>query len=118
MTPIWIVTTTDVELFIPTTSTDGTCDVLIDLFKDVDVPTFRWNVDLWEHYEIRIDNDRCEFTDPTGRLVDVYNDDVFLLSAKALRRTCCRSPRKIVVGQLGVCKVGTSSNLIDSRRYF
>lgn len=70
------------ELFIPTTSTDGTCDVLIDLFKDADVPTFRWNVDLWEHYEVRIDNDRCEFTDPTGRLVDVYNDDVFLLWRK------------------------------------
>jgi hypothetical protein len=71
-----------VGLFIPTSSTDGTCDVLVGLFKDADVPTFRWNVDLWEHYEVRINNDRCEFSDPTGRLVDLYKDDVFLLWRK------------------------------------
>jgi len=52
------------------------------LLKDADVPTFRWNVDLWEHYEVRIENDRCEFVDPTGRSVDLYNDDVFLLWRK------------------------------------
>ena len=69
-------------LFIPTSSTDGTCDVLVGLFKDAGVPTFRWNVDLWEHYEVGIENDRCEFVDPTGRSVDLYNDDVFLLWRK------------------------------------
>jgi hypothetical protein len=52
------------------------------LFKNADVPTFRWNVDLWEHYEVRIDNNRCEFSDPTGRFVDLYKDDVFLLWRK------------------------------------
>jgi hypothetical protein len=52
------------------------------LFREIDVPIFRWNVDLWEHYEIRIENGRCEFIDPTGRSVDLYSDDVFLLWRK------------------------------------
>lgn len=83
------------ELFIPTSSTDGTCDVFVGLFKEAGVPTFRWNVDLWEHYEVRIDNDRCEFVDPTGRSVDLYNDDVFLLWRKPFVELAVESQQRL-----------------------
>jgi hypothetical protein len=84
-----------VGLFIPTSSTDGTCDVLVGLFKDADVPIFRWNVDLWEHYEIKIDNERCEFVDPTGRSIDLYSDDVFLLWRKPFIELAVESQQRL-----------------------
>jgi hypothetical protein len=84
-----------VGLFIPTTSTDGTCDVLVGLFEEAGVPAFRWNVDLWEHYEVRIEDDRCEFADPTGRLVDLYKDDVFLLWRKPFVELATESKQRL-----------------------
>jgi hypothetical protein len=69
-------------LLIPTNSVDGTCDALVRILKETGQPFFRWNVDLWQHYETFFDGACFLFTDPTGRTVDATSTDVVLLWRK------------------------------------
>jgi hypothetical protein len=68
--------------FIPTNSVDGTTDALLQIAAETGVSLFRWNIDLWQDYEICFDGEHFRFSDPLGRTVDVLGDDVFLLWRK------------------------------------
>jgi len=69
-------------IFLPTNSNDGTSDVLVPLFNAVGVSVFRWNVDLWDKYEITVSPGHFKFEDPRGRTCDIHSHDVFLLWRK------------------------------------
>ena len=70
------------QLLILTNSSDGTCDILLELFKSRNVPFFRWNIDLWQHYEIIYSERSISIADPVGRVVDISNPDLYLLWRK------------------------------------
>jgi hypothetical protein len=69
-------------LFVPTNSVDGTCDSLVREFAERNIGFLRWNIDLWQSYEIVATPGRMTVTDPTGRSVDLTAPDVFLLWRK------------------------------------
>jgi hypothetical protein len=68
--------------FIPTNSCDATCDILLQIFMSEQISVFRWNIDLWQSYEIVVTDHALTVTDPTGRLVDLTAPDVYLLWRK------------------------------------
>jgi len=70
------------QILILTNSADGTCDVLAGLFKSRNLSFFRWNIDLWQHYEISFSERSITIADPTGRVVDISNPELFLLWRK------------------------------------
>jgi hypothetical protein len=69
-------------LLIPTNSVDGTCDGLMQIARETGLPVFRWNIDLWQHYETSFDGKHFYLSDPTGRKIDATADEVFLLWRK------------------------------------
>ena len=69
-------------LLIPTNSADGTCDSLVRVLKETGQGFFRWNIDLWRHYETRFDGNGFFFSDPTGRTVDATKANVLLIWRK------------------------------------
>lgn len=59
-------------LLILTNSMDGTTDLLMPfLTKKCEV--FRFNIDLWHHYQIQINEHKFEFKDPSSRVI---NEDI------------------------------------------
>lgn len=70
------------KLLVLTNSVDGTCDVLVEIFKKYNIPIFRWNIDLWQHYEIVNSYKECLISDPTGRVVDLDDPELFLVWRK------------------------------------
>lgn len=70
------------QLLILTNSTDGTCDSLVYLLKQRGVPFFRWNVDLWRHYEINVTQATFSITDPLGRSINLAHGKALLLWRK------------------------------------
>jgi len=70
------------ELLIFTNSADGTSDILVDLFKKRNLPLFRWNIDLWQHYEILMSERDTLISDPLGRSISISNPNLFLLWRK------------------------------------
>jgi hypothetical protein len=69
-------------VLIPTNSVDGTCDGLIKIAGETGLKVFRWNIDLWQHYETQFDGQHFIFADPTGRAIDATDDEVVLLWRK------------------------------------
>lgn len=55
-------------LLIITSSLDGTVDLLLEELGDH--PVFRFNIDLWSHYNFLIDADGFMIEDPLGRRAD------------------------------------------------
>lgn len=64
-------------LLIWTHSLDGTTDLVIDRLKDI--PTFRFNVDLWREYRWSVSPRGFQLEDPTGRSCDSHDGVVFYL---------------------------------------
>lgn len=65
-----------------TNSIDGTSDSLISLLEEISIEYFRWNIDLWQNYDISYSEKNCYISDPVGRIVDLLNPGVFLLWRK------------------------------------
>lgn len=70
------------QFLILTNSADGTCDSLVRLLKQRNIAFFRWNVDLWQHYEINTTPLDFTVTDPTGRTIHLADHELFLLWRK------------------------------------
>lgn len=70
------------KLLILTNSADGTCDSLVYLLKQRNLLFFRWNIDLWQNYEISVTPTSFTLTDPTGRKINLGDRNLFLLWRK------------------------------------
>lgn len=70
------------QFLILTNSVDTTSDIIVNLMKSNGIEFFRWNIDLWRHYEINTNGDLFWISDPTGRSIDAGGRDVFLLWRK------------------------------------
>lgn len=49
-------------------SQDRTTDIIVEELKPY--PVFRWNIDLWEEYSVRVTHEGFTITDPEGRAAD------------------------------------------------
>lgn len=70
------------QYLIATNSVDGTADALVPLLEAQGVDVFRWNIDLWSHYEIVNSPGGHYIIDPTGRTIDLNNNRSLLLWRK------------------------------------
>lgn len=66
-------------ILIITNSDDGTADQIIKSFGPQNF--FRWNIDLWQSYDLSWSNSLL-IADPTGRCIDLQNDDFVALWRK------------------------------------
>lgn len=91
-------------LFVPTNSIDGSADVLAHLCRVQEVGLFRWNIDLWDSYEVDIRHSCFLFRDPTGRQVDILDPSTLVLLRKPILQTVdwpeARVDKKVFDGQL------------------
>ena len=62
------------EILILTNSYDGTANLIQEILKKKNLKFLRWNVDLWEKYEIYFDKDHFSVTDPIGNSVSSNNN--------------------------------------------
>jgi hypothetical protein len=67
------------KLLIITNSDDGTADQLVNLSKSESI--FRWNIDLWQSYELSWGSS-LTIVDPLGRCLDLVHDDYVALWRK------------------------------------
>jgi hypothetical protein len=70
------------KLLISTNSMDGTADALVSVAAERGLEVFRWNIDLWRHYDLRVHGTGFVLEDPTGRTVDASSDDVLMIWRK------------------------------------
>lgn len=77
-----------------TNSIDGTADALCGLLNEEGTPAFRWNVDLWQHYEIQSTQDRFQVVDPLGRKADLLSETCFLIWRKPFTAQMTFDPRQ------------------------
>ena len=57
------------QILILTNSHDGTANIIQDILTKKKQKFFRWNVDLWEKYEIYFDQDHFFIKDPVNNSV-------------------------------------------------
>lgn len=69
------------KLFVISNSIDATSDALISLCKKSNMDHFRWNVDLWENYEVNVDNSQSKIA-INNRIIDLINDDYLTIWRK------------------------------------
>lgn len=62
------------KLFIISNSIDSTSDVLISLCNKYNVEHFRWNIDLWQSYQITVSSTESKI-EINSRSIDILNDD-------------------------------------------
>ena len=62
------------EVLILTNSFDGTSNIIQEILKKKDIKFLRWNVDLWDKYEIYFDQDHFSITDPVNNSISSKND--------------------------------------------
>jgi len=72
----------DESFLIVTNSADGTSDCLVRLLAQENRMFLRWNIDLWQHYEITVTNHTHSVSDPTGRTIDLADRNTILLWRK------------------------------------
>lgn len=70
------------QLLILTNSVDGTCDSIVKIMEETNQKFFRWNIDLWQNYEIKFSNGLFNIVDPIGRDISINNSEVKLLWRK------------------------------------
>lgn len=70
------------SLLVLTNSLDGSSDIIVELCKDAKVDVFRFNIDLFEDYEIKFSKDTFIIADPVNRRVDLLSDNYRLLWRK------------------------------------
>jgi len=63
-----------VEVLILTNSFDGTSNVIQNILKEKKINFLRWNIDLWDKYEIYFDQDHFSITDPLKKSVSSKNN--------------------------------------------
>ena len=61
------------EVLILTNSFDGTSDIISKILKEKKIPFIRWNIDLWENYEISFNKDFFEIRDSVNNKVSSKN---------------------------------------------
>jgi hypothetical protein len=61
---------------------DGSSDVLVELCRQKNIEVFRFNIDLFAHYEVRFNKSEFILEDPTGRNVSVHDPNIRLLWRK------------------------------------
>lgn len=70
------------SFLIVTNSADGTSDCLVRLLAQENRMFLRWNIDLWQHYEITVTNHNHSVSDPAGRTIDLADRNTMLLWRK------------------------------------
>jgi hypothetical protein len=71
-----------IKFLILTNSADNTSDTLVRLLKHRNIAFFRWNIDLWQQYEIQVSQEIFSVTDPIGHRVSLTDSNLFLLWRK------------------------------------
>lgn len=69
------------KLFIISNSIDATADALISLCNKNGIDHFRWNIDLWENYEINVCKNISTIS-VNNRWIDLINDDYLTIWRK------------------------------------
>ena len=62
------------EVLILTNSFDGTANIIQEILKKKNIKFLRWNVDLWDKYEIYFDQDHFSITDPVNNSISSKNN--------------------------------------------
>jgi hypothetical protein len=62
------------EILILTNSYDGSANIIQNILKKKNLKFLRWNVDLWDKYEIYFDQDHFSLKDPLKNSVSSNND--------------------------------------------
>jgi hypothetical protein len=67
-----------------TNSIDGTADVFSKIMLEKGESFFRWNIDLWDDYEIEFNGNEFNLTEPTGRRISTSDANSILIWRKPL----------------------------------
>jgi hypothetical protein len=80
-----------------TNSLDGTSDILVKLCSQSNIPVFRFNIDLYLHYEISFTSTLFHISDPAGRTFDLEEGNTRLLWRKPFLDTLESSTDPLVL---------------------
>ena len=61
------------EILILTNSFDGTADIISQILAKKKIKFLRWNIDLWDNYEIIFNENKFQITDPLNITVSSNN---------------------------------------------
>lgn len=75
------------NVIIATNSLDSTASALVDIYSTSGLSVFRWNVDLIENYEIRVDPSSFSIDDLHGRRVDLRSEPYIFVWRKPFTDT-------------------------------
>jgi hypothetical protein len=62
------------EILILTNSYDGTADIISQILKKKEIKFLRWNIDLWDEYEIQFNSNGFKVSDPLNNFVSSNNE--------------------------------------------
>mgnify|MGYP001200783208 FL=1 len=65
-----------------TNSVDWTADYISSYLIKHKIGFFRFNIDMWDQYKINVTSQTASLSDLTGRVIDLYDESIFLLWRK------------------------------------
>lgn len=69
-------------LLIITNSVDITSDILCTICEEHQISVFRWNIDLWDKYQVNFTSTHKTISDPCGFCVDLSDESLVMLWRK------------------------------------
>ena len=88
------------EVLILTNSFDGTANIIQEILKKKNIKFLRWNVDLWDKYEIYFDQDHFSITDPVSNSISSKNNSSLKSSNSFINFNSVKTVEIVVKGCL------------------